>query len=230
LAREACIGRTISHPHLAPVLAAELDAAPNYLVMPRLEGVSLKAAVSARQRLAAPQALWTTRQIAEALRALHGRGWRHSDVKPGNIHLSSKGHATLLDLGFAQPIDERAGEQDEHALFASFAYAAPEVFTRAARITAAADVYSLGITLYEMLAGRLPFRETDATELAVAHLQQVPPDIRDFAPLLSPRIGWLLKRMLAKEPLRRPETDELIPLLVELEVETFEERSSTRVI
>jgi serine/threonine protein kinase len=226
LAREAQIGQAVSNPHLAPILSAELDSPLPSVVMPRLAGVRLAATLSAHKRLAAPQALWIARQIGEALAALHGRGWRHADVKPDNILVARSGHATLVDLGFAQPIHERTGDETDHSLLGTFAYLAPELFTNSVRLSAAADVYSLGVSLYEMLTGRLPFLETDPTELAVAHLQQIPPDPRHFAPLHSPRIGWLLRRMLAKEPLRRPETRELISLLAELEVETFEERQT----
>lgn len=224
LRREAQVGRSVSHPHLAPILAFSLDTEPCFVVSPRLEGVTLAAALAAGQRPSLPHALWIVRQTAEALGALHSEGWLHGDVKPGNIIISARGHATLIDLGFARRLDERTGRAD-HALLATLAYAAPEVFTNTVAPSAFSDVYSLGVVLFEMLTGQLPFLATDPTDLAVAHLQQIPPDARTLAPHLPPRIGWLLKRMLAKEPLRRPDISELISLLVELEVETFTERA-----
>lgn len=223
--REALVGRTVSHPHLAPILAASVDAGPCYVVSPRLEGVTLAASLAAGLSPSLPHALWIARQAGEALLALHSQGWLHADIKPGNIIVSPRGHVTLIDLGFARRVDERARRADQ-SLLATLAYAAPEVFTGTVATSAFSDVYSLGVVLFEMLTGRLPFLATDSTELAVAHLQATPPDARLLAPHLPPRVGWLLRRMLAKEPLRRPGADELVSLLVELEVEAFAERAT----
>ena len=89
------------HPHLIAVLSAQLETAPHYLVMPLLQGATLRTVLAACGPLPTPHALWIVRQIAESLAALHEAGWIHADVKPGNIHVSPSGHATLIDLGFA---------------------------------------------------------------------------------------------------------------------------------
>jgi serine/threonine-protein kinase len=225
LAREAEAGRAASHPNLVSILSAQLDAPPPYVVMPRLEGTTLSAALAKHPVIPPAHALWIARQAAEGLCALHASGWRHGDVKPANIIISSQGHATLIDLGFCCRIDQPRATLFQAHLGGTYAYGAPELFTSACPVAAESDVYSLGVTLFEMFAGRRPFLESDPVDLAAAHLHQIPPNPRAFAPHLHPRISWLLARMLAKEPLRRPTSAELVVLLAELEIETFVERS-----
>ncbi len=221
--REACVGQKVTHPNLISVLNARTDAAPYYIVMPHLEGVTLAARLLHVDSLSIPQSLWLARQTAEALQALHGASWMHADVKPSNILHDAQGHVTLIDLGFARHF-EKAKEQ-RHELVGTMNYAAPEVFVDACRRDGQSDIYSLGVTLFEMLTGRLPFIELDATRLALAHLRDEPPDSRSFNPSIPPRLVRLLKRMLAKEPTRRPNADELVAILYELEIDTFDMRA-----
>ena len=108
LAREAQVGRQVSHPHLIAILESQLKRAPQFLVMPWLEGATLQAYAAARRLLDPPAVLWIARQTAEALDALDQAGWMHGDIKPSNIFLSPQGHVTLLDLGFARHRDEQA--------------------------------------------------------------------------------------------------------------------------
>jgi serine/threonine-protein kinase len=220
--REAHVARLVSHPRLISILSAHVDGPPFYLVMPRLHGTTLESIVQRASTTALPRALWIGRQTAEALAALHCQGWLHSDVKPSNIFVSPAGRVTLIDLGFAR---RWKSSQDctESSIAGTFAYAAPETFSLAATPGPHSDVYSLGVTLYQLLTGSLPFSQTDPVELAAAHLHHLPPDPRLLVPQLPLRVARLLKRMLAKQPLRRPEMTELIRLLVELEIESFDE-------
>lgn len=171
-----------------------------------------------------PHALWVTRQIAEALHALHQGGWLHGDVKPVNIMVSPAGHATLLDLGFARRIADARTAESHDVIAGTPVYCAPEFFCDRICLEPASDIYSLGATLFEMLTGQPPFNETNPADLAAAHLVRQPPDAKQLAPHLLPRLVRLLQRMLAKQPLRRPTTSELIDTLVALEIETLDER------
>ena len=220
LRREVYLGCKIGHPHLATVLSSHVQRAPYFVVLPFLEGVNLADALTGPP-LAASHALWLARQTAEALAALHQHGWRHSDVKPANVHVAPTGHVTLLDLGLAQPVESRPAR--DHAFAGSVAYAAPETFCAAQPICAASDVYSLGIMLFEMLAGRVPFEHAEADVVAAAHLQSSPPDVRSLAPQTPGRVVRVLRRLLAKDPLRRPSSAECVGLLMGLEIETFGE-------
>jgi serine/threonine protein kinase len=225
LQREARVGRSISHPHLVSILQASLGRTPRFVVMPWLEGTTLRARLDAGWRADLPVALWITRQVAEALEALHAAGWMHGDVKPGNVFLSPEGHATLLDLGFARRKDE-TGSVVDRWLLGTCSYIAPELITSALRADIRSDLYSLGVVLFEVLAGRLPFLGESLAALAEQHRQSRPPDLRRLAPYLPKSVVQLVQQMLAKDPLRRPQTPrELIDRLVPLEIATFSERS-----
>jgi serine/threonine-protein kinase len=225
LQREAVVAREVSHPNLTSVLSAHIGRAPHYVVMPYFEGQTLEATLSRTERLACGDAIRVVRQTAEALTALHAEGWVHSDVKPGNIFIASSGHVTLLDLGLARRIG-RAGGAEAAALAGTLAYSAPESFTSLAELGPAMDVYSLGVTLYRMLTGVLPFPQTDPAALAAAHLHHSPPNLRLFDGLLDDAIVRILDAMLDKQPDRRPAADDLVARLLELERDRPEHRAA----
>ncbi|MHC4176524.1 MAG: serine/threonine-protein kinase [Planctomycetota bacterium] len=225
LEREALVGRAVSHPHLISILQANLGQPPQFVVMPWLDGSTVRARLEAGRRIDLPVALWITRQVAEALEALHAAGWMHGDVKPGNVFISPQGHATLLDLGFARREDE-TGSAVDRLLTATCNYIAPELVTSALRADIRSDIYSLGVVLFELTAGRLPFTGDSLAELAQQHKQARPPNLRHLAPHLPDGVVRLVQQMLAKEPLRRPQTPlELIERLAALEIATFSERA-----
>jgi serine/threonine-protein kinase len=224
LRREAFVGRLVSHPHVVPVLDAHVQDPPYYLVMPWLEGQSLARMLQAGP-IELPTALWYARQAAEGLAALHASGWMHADVKPANMFISPQGHVTLLDLGFARRPDEM-GSIVDRCFAGTPLYIAPEMIVSALRPDIRSDIYSLGATLFEMLVGRPPFTGPTLADLALQHRQEDPPVMRRLLPELSRNVAQLVRLMLAKEPLRRPQTpQELIDLLVGLEVESFSDRS-----
>ena len=226
LAREAKVGRSLSHPHLIPILGASLGGEPSYLVMPWLEGWTLQAQLDSRQQTDLPVALWIARQVADALGALHGAGWMHGDVKSGNIFLSPSGHVTLFDLGFARRREE-TGSAADRRISGTCTHIAPEFLTSAIRADIRSDMYSLGVVLFEMLCGRLPFQGKDMAELATQHKQSSPPPLRSLAPHIPTDVAKLVHELLAKEPLRRPQTPaELVERLTSLEVATFSQRSA----
>ncbi len=223
--REALVGRRVAHPHLISVLAAGTFAPPYYVVMPWLHGATLADWLARRPRLDPPLAFWLARQTAEALGALHRAGWMHGDVKPENIFVSPEGHVTLLDLAFARRTD---GSQRPSAyrLVGTSYYLAPELAGRPPRGDIRSDLYSLGIVLFEMLAGRRPFEGHGPAEVFEQHRQTPAPDLRRLAPGLPEDAYTLVRQLLAKEPLRRPaDPAEVIARLVALEIATFTERT-----
>jgi serine/threonine-protein kinase len=225
LAREAQIGRQVSHPHLIAILDSQTKRAPQYLIMPWLEGATLQAYIAAERLLDPPAVLWIARQTAEALDALNQSGWMHGDIKPSNIFLSPRGHVTLLDLGFARHLDDR--EEMQRAVSGTGYYLAPENVTAVYRPDIRSDIYSLGVVLYQLLAGRLPLEGETLEQLALAHKQTAPLNLRRVAPHVPSRVAELVHRMLAKDPLRRPQSpEELVAELVRLEIETFSERAA----
>jgi eukaryotic-like serine/threonine-protein kinase len=220
--REAWIGSKVSHPNLLPVLSASVEEPPFYVVTPKLEGTTLAQQIADRGRLAVPLALWIARQIAEGLAALFdAAGMIHADVKPANVLVSPVGHATLIDFGFAQtPIE--ASDWATRPLAGTLAYIAPEMVTSALAAGPTSDIYSLGVTLYEMLTGARPWNTDDPAELAARHREAKPADIREQRPELNSSVAELVHSMLAKDPLRRPgSARELAARLVRLEIQSF---------
>jgi len=223
LAREVQVARRIVHPHLVPILAAELEIPPYYLSMPYLEGSPLSEYLEQGSLLDLPAMFWIVRQTAEGLAALAAGGWMHGDVKPSNLIVAPGGHTTLIDLGFATPTKSPTPIA-ERPLVGTLCYMAPELLYSSLGGDSQADVYSLGVVLFEMLTGRLPFDARDVAELALQHRQQLPSDVRSFMPQVPIRAARLVQQMLSKEPLRRPTPGEVVERLIALEIETFAER------
>jgi len=226
LLREAVIGRSICHPHLISILAAGVKQPPLFVVMPWLEGATLADRLASAESFELPVALWIVRQAAEALDALYAAGWMHGDVKPSNLFVSPEGHVTLLDLGFARRLEEESGSAVNRCLMGTCAYLAPEMVTSALRADIRSDLYSLGVVLFELLAGRRPFGAATLAELVTQQRQAAPPDLRRLAPHLPTAVVRLARELIAKEPLRRPQTPrELVERLMALEIATFGQRS-----
>ncbi|MEX2309950.1 MAG: serine/threonine-protein kinase [Pirellulales bacterium] len=220
--REAWVGGKLSHPNLLPVLSASVQEPPFYVVTPKLEGVPLAQLLYHQERLSVPLALWVARQVADALDALYeATGMIHTDVKPANILVSPTGHATLIDFGFVQTPAE-ATEWATRPLAGTLAYIAPEMVTSTLAAGPRSDIYSLGVTLYEMLTGRRPWDSDDPGELITLHRESKPAGIRAVRPDVPEPVAGLVHSMLAKDPLRRPgSARELATRLVRLEIESF---------
>ncbi len=221
LRQEVECGESVSHENLVPILASDLASSPQYLVMPRIGGVTIRSVLDQAKTFSPPQSLWTVRQIADGVAVLHASNWVHGDIKPSNVIAAENGHATLIDFGFA------ARFHDEYpssicTLQSTLAYTAPELLTSRGSLGPGSDVYSLGILLYELLTGRLPFPYGNKARLAEAHLHEPPVSIRSVAPQLPRSLARLVNRMLAKHPARRPSSSgELQDELAQLEIETF---------
>ena len=223
--REALLGRTVVHPHLISILASHVSEPPYYVVMPWIEGKTLQRELDKKTSFELPAALWVVRQAAEALGALAAAGWRHGDVKPSNLFLSADGHVTLLDLGLAR----RDGETDsivDRCVTGTYQYIAPESMTSTLAGDIRSDIYSLGVVLFEMLSGRRPLTGDSPAEIIESHQSGRTLDLRRLVPQLPSGVIHLVRQMLAKEPLRRPQTPgELVEQITRLEVLSFAERS-----
>jgi len=224
--RAAWIGRKVSHPHLLPVLSANIGQAPFFFVAPHLAGSSLATILQQGKRLPLPVTLWIARQIFEALAALHESAHMiHADVKPSNIVVSPDGHATLIDLGFAHTPTE-SQHWSSRPVVGTLSYIAPEVVTSSLAAEVSSDLYSLGVTLYEMIAGKLPFAASAPDQLIRLHRESKPECIRHLVPQLPKSVASLVHRLLAKDPLRRPSSAAtVVDELMRLEIECFSLRA-----
>jgi eukaryotic-like serine/threonine-protein kinase len=216
--REALVGQTVAHPHLVAILAAHVLEPPYFVVMPRLAGETLAALLARRRTLNVIRALWIARQTAEALDALHRNGFIHGDVKPSNVQVAPTGHVTLLDLSFARATNDD-GSAFRLSLVGTPNYMAPEQLVSTLRSDARSDVYGLGAMLYEMLTGETPFAPADLAELLQLHRQSRPKPLRTLRADVPSPVAKLVADMIAKEPLRRPQSiAEVIQALVRLEI------------
>ena len=220
--REAWVGSRVSHPNLAPVLSAAIAAPPFYLVTPYLHGVALNQHLKQHGTLPLPTALWIARQAAQALSALNAKlGMVHGDIKPANLHVGQDGHATLLDLGFCQTKEEARSWADRPVM-GTLLYLAPERLTSTTLVDIRSDLYSLGVTLYEMLVGKPPFTSDAPERLIVQHRQERPGRLDEVRPQTPKSVADFVDQLLLKDPMRRPSTpQEVADQLVRLEIESF---------
>ncbi len=172
-----------------------------YLVMELVPGEPLSAILRERGPLAPGEAMSIVGQTALALQAAHERGVIHRDIKPGNLMITPDGRVKVTDFGIARATDEVPLTQTGTVLGTSY-YLAPE--QAAGRdVTAASDVYSLGIVAYECLSGRRPFQDTNPVAVALAHQTEPPPPL---PPTIPAPIAQLVYGALSKDPRDRPPT------------------------
>lgn len=220
--REAWVGQRVQSPHVVSVLSAGLTAPPYYTVAPRLEGKTAAELLASGAKPSLPVALWIARQAAQGLAAIwESVGMIHGDVKPANLMVGPDGHTTLLDLGFCQsPRDAKCWAN--RPVVGTLRYLAPERVTSATTIDIRSDLYSLGATLYELIAGRPPHDGDTPAALLHQHRSERPECLRSVAPDTPKPVASLVHRLLSKDPLRRPAApEEVVNELAPLEIECF---------
>jgi eukaryotic-like serine/threonine-protein kinase len=201
LRREARAAGRLDHPNIARVLDLGEHGGRPYLVMELLEGESLAARIDRAGPMAPAEAARVVAAVADALQAAHSAGVVHRDVKPGNVFLTSGGEVKVLDFGIASAAGEAALTTGD--LLGTAAYLAPErAMGRPA--TPAADLYSLGVVLYELLAGRRPFQGGSDIELAMAQVNARPASLGLVAPSTPPSLVAACEQAMAKDPAARP--------------------------
>jgi serine/threonine protein kinase len=205
LRREARAGLAVRHPHLVRVVRAVTDGEPPlHVVMRRVSGRSLRAVLKSTEWLGFRLAGSVARQVAGALAALHAAGYVHGDVKPENIHLGPDRTATLLDLGFARRPGEDAGLLGSGFVLGTANYVAPELCDRPETDSPAADVFSLGVTLFELLTGELPYPDGGVEETMVRHRDVQAESLRQWRGAWPDGLAGLADRMLSRHPDERP--------------------------
>jgi tetratricopeptide (TPR) repeat protein len=216
--REAEIGKKVRHENVVRTL--DVDAAQagvqtvHYLVIEYVEGKTLRSL--ARDLGTVPEALLReiALQTASGLAAIHGAGIVHRDLKPENLLITDDHRVRIMDLGVARPIQETLALTQEDQFAGSLLYAAPEQFERG-EVTPAADLYALGVLLYELATGAHPFRADEMAAVMKAHLETVPPRANETRPEISAFFSELLATLLEKEPQRRIESAEALRDLIE---------------
>jgi serine/threonine protein kinase len=194
--------------------------------MDLLPGESLRRRLRRDYRLDVPAALWIARQTAEGLAALHRAGFIHGDVKPDNVRLLGEGHAILLDLGFTHRPGENASLLEQGYILGTLDYLAPELCGPESSDTFGSDLFSLGVTLFEMLTGQLPYPTGTVDQTLRRHGADPPADLRRQAVAFPAAVAALMERLLARRPADRPKAGAVVQQLIGLEISTLGRRLS----
>ncbi len=204
--QEAQAAASLSHPNVVTVHDVGQDGDRHYIVMELVEGNDLKAIIRQWAPLPLNKALDLAVQICNGVGYAHRAGFVHCDVKPQNVLVTHDGRAMVADFGIARVISEATASRDD-LVWGTPHYFSPE---QAAGQSASpsSDVYAIGIILFEMLAGRLPFEAESSTALALKHIRENPPWVTDLNPNVPLPVAKIVNKVLAKEPAARYRTAE----------------------
>src|SRR5215210_1150414 len=199
--REARAVAQLSHPHIVGVIdAGEEDGRP-YIVFEYVEGETLKDRIRRHGRLPVDEAIAYAIEIARALGAAHARHIVHRDVKPQNVLIDEEGSAKVTDFGIARSLDEE-GLTAEGRVLGTTDYVSPEQ-ALGRDVNGQCDIYSLGIVLFEMLTGDVPFHGENQVAVAMRHVREDLPDVQMRRPEVSASLAAILDRMTDKDLARR---------------------------
>ncbi len=197
--REARVIARLQHPNIVAVFDAGIHEGRRFIVMEYVHGYTLRELLETQGRMTEAEAIRYGVQVAAALQYAHEQGVVHCDIKPENIIINETGVAKVTDFGVAETINRTLAPGQAQDLLGTIAYLAPEVI-QGAPPGPSADVYALGLTIYEMVAGRLPFTGTSAAAIAGQRLAVPAPLLRTHARGASAELEGVLARALALSP------------------------------
>ena len=224
--QEACAASALNHPNILTIHEVGNDDGRHYIATEYIDGVTLRRKIGGAQ-LEAREILDIAVQVASALEEAHAAGIIHRDIKPDNIMVRRNGYVKVLDFGLAkltessserEPSDGEAStrvlvQTDAGVVMGTSHYMSPEQ-ARGKPVDARSDIWSLGVVIYEMVAGRTPFEGETSTDVIVAITQKEPPPLLRFAPKLPAELDWIVTKALRKDREERYQT--VKELLVDL--------------
>ena len=199
--REARSVAQLSHPHVVTVIDAGEDEGTPYIVFEFVDGETLKQRIQRCGRLAIPESIAYAIEIARALGAAHERGIVHRDIKPQNVLVDPEGSAKVTDFGIARSLEEEGLTADGRVL-GTTDYVSPEQ-ALGHPVSGQSDIYSLGIVLFEMLTGDVPFHGDNQVAVAMRHVREEIPDVQRLRPEVSAALAAVVDRATAKDLDRR---------------------------
>src|SRR5215210_2606064 len=203
--REARSVASLSHPNIVTVIDRGEHEGRPFIVFEYVDGENLKKQIERLGPAPVDEALELGLQIARGLSFAHQNGLVHRDVKPQNVLLNGDGQAKVTDFGIARSLDVQHGMTQTGTVLGTSDYIAPEQ-AQGERVDEHSDVYSLGVVLYELLTGEVPFPGENFVAVAMRHINEPPPPIRDRRPDVSPRLEAAVHRAMAKDPNDRFQT------------------------
>ena len=199
--REALSASSLSNPNIVEVYDVGEDNGEYYIVMEHVEGKHLKALLKKRGKLTVPEVIDIALQITNGLSVAHDSYIIHRDIKPQNILILENGLIKITDFGIAVAMNATQLTQT-NSVMGSVHYLPPEQASGKGA-TLQSDIYSIGILMYELLTGKLPFRGDNAVEIALKHLKEPMPSIRDELPDIPQSVENIILRATAKNPKNR---------------------------
>ena len=200
--REARSVAQLSHPHIVTVIDRGEDDGQQFIVFEYVDGENLKQLVERTGPLPTQRALELAVAVADALGFAHEHGLIHRDVKPQNVLLTRDGEAKVTDFGIARSFEVEHGMTQTGTVLGTSNYLSPEQ-AGGKPTTPATDVYSLGIVVYELLTGEVPFPGENFVAIAMKHINEPPPDLLAQRPDVPLRLAAAVDRALEKDPARR---------------------------
>jgi eukaryotic-like serine/threonine-protein kinase len=195
--REARAVAALSHPNIVTVIDRGEHGGRQFIVFEYVPGENLKRLIERRGPAPVTTALELGMQIARGLSFAHQQGLVHRDVKPQNVLLNGDGQAKVTDFGIARSLDVQHGMTQTGTVLGTSDYIAPEQ-AQGQRVDEQTDVYSLGVVLYELLTNEVPFPGENFVAVAMRHINEPPPSIRDKRSDVSPRLEAAVQRAMAK--------------------------------
>ena len=197
--REAIAAANLNHYNIVTVYDAIEDNGRQAVIMEFVDGESLRERLDREQTLSINSVLSIGYSVCSALEAAHKQGLIHRDVKPGNILINTAKRVMLTDFGIAKALDSDEDLTSENIMMGTAKYLSPEQ-VRGDNLDARADLYSLGLVMYECLAGKVPFVGKNDTDTALARLHRDATDIAKHRPDVDPEVARIINRLIAREP------------------------------
>lgn len=206
--REAQAAARLSHPNIVNIYDVGVMDGAHYIVMEYVPGRTLKDKIKQEGHLSVNEALTVAKGIASALSHAHANNLVHCDIKPHNILMMPDGSAKVADFGIARAVTESTMTYTGNVV-GSVHYFSPEQ-AKGTMITPKSDVYALGVVLYEMLTGTLPFTGETPVSVAMKHLQEEPVPVRQLDSSIPPVVEAIVARAMSKDPAMRPDASEIV--------------------